>query len=92
MPKTVTDGKMEVVLGFGDVAILDVANEEEGWAGISFVNPHKQLEVGEAKAMANVPDTDLDIFLRVRTDNVKSLDVVIERLCAARTRLIELQA
>lgn len=77
---------VEVVLGHGDKLVRDVSNSDDGWAG--FCISHGECQVGH-KIKAGETDNDLGAFLRIRTHNPDSLDVIIAACERAKMKLAE---
>ncbi len=74
----------DIELGFGNKIISDIHNHEEGWAG--FCVSHGNCPVGE-EIYAGKTDIELGAFLRIRTSNPDSLDVIIEACERAKSSL-----
>ncbi len=79
--------KPDVILGDGKTIVTDVTNTSEGWAGIVF--SEHPAKTGEwVKVRANT-DEDFGPRVRIISDRIESLDVVISALERAKKALEE---
>ena len=79
----------DIELGNGDKIISDLYNEKAGWGGFCISNG--KCSVGEIIETGAETDNDLEAFLRIRTTNPESLDVIIAACERAKARMIPKQ-
>lgn len=81
---------LDIELGRGAILVSTIVNRDLGWAGICFSDAVIPVEVGEILEVPDgTTDNSLDAFARIITNNVASLDVVIESLIRARVQLLD---
>ena len=75
----------DVILGVGKTIITDIANEDEGWAGIAI--SLYEAKTGEWVNFGAETDSDLGSRVRITSKNPESFDVVIAALERAKASL-----
>lgn len=78
------------VMGDGTVGITDILINDDGFVGVALYDAPQNKIVGAAvdESKRGHPVTDLDIKFQMLFDNAGSIDVIIERLNAAKKSLL----
>jgi hypothetical protein len=81
------------VMGDGSVGITDILINDDGFVGVAIYDAPDNKIVGGPidESKRGHPVTDLDIKFQMLFDNVDSIDVIIERLGAAKKSLLDSQ-
>ena len=71
----------DIEMGHGNLVISDIHNADEGWVGVAFTDDN--CPVGEYFDTDAETDNEMGAFMRIRTSNRKSIQVLIYALLRA---------
>ena len=83
------DRDNQIVLGKGDVRIVDIADEDGMFCGVGFAFDIEPVKIGEYisnEEKESQTDIENGVAFRIVSTKVESIDVVIEALQTAKER------
>jgi hypothetical protein len=82
---------MDIKLGDGNKLVTSIHNYDEKWAGFCVSDSNfNNLNIGEITETEAKTDNDLNAFMRIRTANPASLNVIIDICQQAKQKLFDM--